>query len=105
ISADKKGRTMDKAAHKKNITPIPDGYSGTIKVVNAKSRIYADSAVLSYDLNETETIFGQDLTARYSTNGTWLRRNSAWQIIASQAHRYYEDPAIGKSDPKKFADF
>src|SRR5437867_1904524 len=34
-----------------------------------------------------------------------LRRNGEWQIIASQAHRYYEDPAIGKIDPKKFGDF
>jgi hypothetical protein len=105
IFADEKGRTMDKTALVADITPMPAGYSGTIKVVNAKSRIYADIAVLSYDLNETETIFGQNLTARYHTTDTWLRRNGAWQIIASQAHRYYEDPAIGKSDPKKFADF
>jgi hypothetical protein len=68
---------MDKAALVADITPMPDGYSGTIKVVNAKSRIYADTAVLSYDLNETETIFGQNLTARYHTTDTWLRRNSA----------------------------
>ena len=26
-------------------------------------------------------------------------------IIASQAHRYYEDPAVGKADAKKFGDF
>ena len=45
------------------------------------------------------------MTARYHVTDTWLRRNGEWQIIASQAHRYYEDPAIGKVDPKKFADF
>jgi Domain of unknown function (DUF4440)/Domain of unknown function (DUF3471) len=105
IFADEKGRIMDKPALIADITPMPAGYSGTIKVANAKSRIYADTAVLSYDCNETETIYGQNLTARYHTTDTWLRRNGAWQIIASQAHRYYEDPAIGPADPKKFADF
>ena len=105
IFADEKGRLMDKTALVADITPMPAGYSGTIKVANVKSRIYADTAVLSYDCNETETIFGQNLTARYHTTDTWLRRNGAWQIIASQAHRYYEDPAIGQADPKKFADF
>jgi len=53
---------------------------------------------LSYDANETETMFGQKETARYHTTDTWLRRNGEWQIIATQAHRYYEDPAIGKTD-------
>ena len=105
IFADEKGRTMDKTALIADITPMPAGYSGTIKVAKVQSRIYADTAVLSYDCDETETIFGQNLTARYHTTDTWLRRNSLWQIIASQAHRYYEDPAIGQADPKKFVDF
>jgi hypothetical protein len=45
------------------------------------------------------------LKARYHITDTWLQRDGNWQIIASQAHRYYEDPAVGKTDPKKFADF
>ena len=61
--------------------------------------------MLSYDADETETIFGQNLRARYHTTDTWLQRNGNWQIIASQAHRYYEDPAVGKGDPKKFAEY
>jgi hypothetical protein len=105
IFSDEKGRTLDKAKLVADITPLPAGYSGAIKIDNAQSRILGDTAVLSYDLNETETIFGQNLTARYHVTDTWLRRNGQWQIIASQAHRYYEDPAVGRIDPKKFADF
>lgn len=105
IYSDEKGRTLDKSALVADITALPEGYSGAIKVVNPKSRIEGDTAILSYDLNETETIFGQNLSARYHVTDTWLRRNGEWQIIASQAHRYYEDPAIGKVDPKKFADY
>ncbi|PYL77218.1 MAG: hypothetical protein DMF26_04810 [Verrucomicrobia bacterium] len=94
IFSDEKGRTMDKAKLVADITPMPAGHS-----------ILGDTAVLSYDLNETETIFGQNMTARYHTTDTWLRRNGEWKIIATQAHRYYEDPAVGKADPKKFADY
>ncbi len=105
IFSDEKGRTLDKTKLVADITPLPTGYSGTIKLDKVQSRIFTDTVVLSYDANETETIFGQNLTARYHVTDTWLRRNGDWQIIASQAHRYYEDPAVGKADPKKFADF
>jgi hypothetical protein len=105
IFADEKGRTMDKPKLVADITPMPAGYSGAIKIEPVQSRIYNNVAILSYDANEKETIFGQELSARYHVMDTWLRRDGNWQIIASQAHRYYEDPAIGKTDPKKFADF
>jgi hypothetical protein len=105
IFADEKGRILDKAKLVADITPMPAGYSGSIKIENVQSRVIDDTAVLSYDMNETETIFGQNLTARYHTTDTWLHRNGNWQIIASQSHRYYEDPAIGEADPRKFASF
>jgi hypothetical protein len=105
IFSDEKGRTLDKAKLIADITPMPAGYSGAIKIASVQSRIIGDTAVLSYDLNETEIIFGQRETARYHVTDTWLRRNGEWKIIASQAHRYYEDPTIGQADPKKFADY
>jgi len=103
--ADEKGHFFDKPKLIADITPLPTGYSGTIKIENAHSRIIGNTAVLSYDADETETIYAQNLKARYHITDTWLQRNGIWQIIASQAHRYYEDPAVGKADPKKFVKF
>ena len=103
IFADEKGRLFDKPKLIADIKSLPSGYSGTIKIENAQSRIIGNTAILSYDADETETIFGQNLKARYHITDTWLERNGNWQIIASQAHRYYEDPAVGNGDPKKFA--
>ena len=105
IFADEKGRVLDKPKLIADINPMPAGYSGAIKIANAQSRIIGSTAILSYDADETETIFGQNLKARYHVTDTWLQRNGNWQIIASQAHRYYEDPAVGKADPKKFPDY
>jgi hypothetical protein len=105
VFADEKGRQMDKAKLIADISPMPKGYSGTIKVVKPVSRIIGDTAILSYDCDEIETVFGQHLTTRYHATDTWLRRNGAWQIVASQTMRYYEDPAIGPADPAKFPEF
>jgi hypothetical protein len=102
---DEKGHNMNKVALLTDLQPLPTGYSGTIKVVKPQSLILGDTAILSYDCDETETIFGQNLTARYHATDTWLRRDGKWQIIASQTLRYYEDPAVGQADPKKFAGY
>jgi len=103
--ADEKGRQMDKAKLVADITPLPQGYSGTIKIAKPIIRIIGDTAILSYDLDETEIVFGQHLSARYHGTDTWLRRNGKWQIVASQTMRYYDDPAVGQADPAKFAQF
>ena len=103
--SDEKGRTFDKPKLVADIAPLPKGYSGTIKIENVISRIVGDTAVLSYDANETETIFGQELHARYHITDTWVQRNGQWQILASQAHRYYEDPAAGQIDERRFRDY
>jgi hypothetical protein len=102
---DEKGTNMNKAALVASISPLPTGYSGSIRLAKAQSHIEGDVAILSYDLDEKETIFGQDLTARYHATDTWMRRNGQWQIVAGQMLRYYEDPAPGKVDRAKFAEY
>ena len=102
IFHDEKGRSFDKTQVLADVTPMPKGYSGTIKVVRPQSIITRECAILSYDNDETETIFGQELHARYHTTDTWLYRQGEWQVAASQTMRYYEDPAVGQSDPARF---
>ena len=102
---DEKGRKMNKAALVADVTPLPPGYSGSIRMVGVQSRIRRNIAVLSYDMDETETIYGQELTARYHATDTWMRRNGQWQIIAGQVLRYYEDPAPGEVNPASFAEY
>jgi hypothetical protein len=102
---DEKGRGMDKPALVADIAPLPKGYSGTIKIVKPQSRILGQTAILSYDLDETETIYGQTVTARYHNTDTWMFRDGRWQIVASQALRYYQDPASIKLDTARLDDY
>jgi hypothetical protein len=102
---DEKGRAMGKDALLADLSPLPKGYSGSIQIVNAKSHIEPTYAVVSFDENEKETIFGQDMTARYHETDTWVPRNGQWQIVAGQVLRYYEDPAPGTADVARFPQF
>jgi hypothetical protein len=105
IFFDEKGRSMNKTALVADVAPLPKGYSGTIKVVNPQSRIIGTTAILSYDMDETEIIYGQKLKARYHETDTWLYRDNRWQIAASQVLRYYEDPNAGTVDPARLDDY
>jgi hypothetical protein len=106
IFADEKGRTLDKASLVADITPLPRDISGAIRIEHVQSRIAGTAAVLSYDLDESEDYFGQHLAnARYHVTDTWLFRDGAWQIVASQAMRHYADPAPGRVDPARLGDY
>jgi hypothetical protein len=73
---DEVGKDKNKAAVVADVAPLPPGYSGSIRVVNVKSHIENDIAIMSYDLDEKESVFGQELTARYHATDTWMRRRS-----------------------------
>lgn len=102
---DENGNNMNKEALVAGIVPLPAGYSGNIKVENVKSHIEGSVAILSYDLDETEIAYGQEMKARYHETDTWMRRGADWQIVAGQVLRYYEDPAPGVSDVKKYPEY
>jgi hypothetical protein len=100
-----KGRAMNKKALLDDLQPMPAGYSGVIKVVHPHATFAPGVAVLAYDCDETETIFGQELHARYHSVDTWLYREGKWQIAASQTMRYYDDPALGSTNDAHLDDF
>jgi hypothetical protein len=105
IFVDEVGHDMDKATLVAGLSALPPGFSGGIKVDKPESRIFGDTAVLSYDLDETEAVFGQKLSARYHETDTWRLRSGKWQIIAAQVLRYYEDPTPAIADPGKYPDY
>ena len=102
---DEKGRSMDKPKLVADITGLPKGYSGIIRVVEPQARILGNTAVFSYAMDETEVIYGQVEKARYHETDTWFYRDGRWQIVAAQIMRYYEDPAPGKTDIARLSDY
>lgn len=102
---DEKGRSLNKGALLTELSPLPAGILGSIRIAKAQSHIERNIAILSYDMDETETIYGQKMKARYHATDTWMRRNGEWQIVAGQVLRYYEDPPPGKADAGRYAEY
>jgi len=90
---DEKGGSYTKPTFLATLDPLPRGYSGSIKITHPQTIFGHGVAIFSYDAEEVETVFGNRMTARYHQTDTWLYRNDHWRIAASQAMRYYEDPA------------
>lgn len=102
---DEKGNNMNKETLVADIVPLPAGYSGSITMGKVQSHIDGDVAILSYDLDETEIAYGQEMRARYHETDTWMRHGRDWQIVGGQVFRYYEDPAPGVSDVKEYPEY
>jgi hypothetical protein len=105
IYFDEQGHDFDKKGLLASIEPLPSGLSGTIKVVKSKFNVQANTLIHSYDMDESESVHGQQVHARYHATDTWMVRNRQWQIVAGQVLRYYEDPAPGVADARKLRDY
>jgi hypothetical protein len=105
IIHDEKGGSYTKSTFLATVAPLPPGYSGSIKVTHPQTIFALGVAILSYDSDEVETVFGNPMTARYHQTDTWLYRKHLWQIAASQIMRYYEDPARGTMNAAILSDY
>jgi len=84
IYTDENWKVLTKKDLVDGMSPLPKGYSGTIKVSNVRSRINGDAAVLSWEALEEEFVLGQRLAPVYLVTDTYFRRNGRWQLVAEQ---------------------
>lgn len=81
---DEFGRRQTKKEAVESMHPLPEGFSGSIELRDARVHVYGDTAVLDCEEYETETVFGQKLVVRYLTMNTYVRRDGAWKVVAMQ---------------------
>ncbi len=53
-------------------------------IADMKVKVYGDAAVVTYTTNDKGKYKGQDVTGRYRWTDVFVRRGSAWQIVAGQ---------------------
>jgi len=82
IVTNEDGAVFDKARMLKDITPLPAGFSGEIKVRDLTVRQLGDAAVVHYWLVEVEQIFGQTLRTKYVETDTYRRAGDSWKLLA-----------------------
>lgn len=81
---DENGDTSTKAELLAQLRPLPNGYSGSIKIVDAKVDLHGDTAILRDRAVENETVFGQTLVTEYRSTDTYMRMDGEWKLVASQ---------------------
>lgn len=83
IVIDEFGRRQDKAEAVRSIHAFPPGFSGSIEIRDPELRIHGDTAVLSGEFFERESVFDQKLLVRYIFSNTFVRRDGDWKLLAS----------------------
>jgi len=83
IYTDENWHILNKKDLLDGLSPLPKGYSGSIRMASIQSRISGDAAVLSYRALEEENVFGQKLTPIYLVTDTYFKRDGHWQLVAS----------------------
>jgi len=86
------GTIETKASLLPQLTPLPPGITGSLVVESFTVHEHGDTAVVIHVDRESESYFGQHLTAKYVTTAVWRRRDGRWRLIANQVHVQLSDP-------------
>jgi Domain of unknown function (DUF4440) len=92
VEIDESGARLDKNELLKDFGPLPQGMSGTIAIQKAQVSDFGEFAVMRYDLDEHENVFGQQLHVIYRATDTWRREEGRWRLVASQTMTVAQDP-------------
>jgi len=78
------GEVTDKAKFLAQLRPLPPGFRGKIVIRDLTVRDLGATAVVHYWMDESETIFAQELKTRYVATDTWRRSGATWRAVAMQ---------------------
>src|SRR5579863_3289448 len=66
------------------LKPLPQGFSGRIKIRDLMLQDFGNTAVVQYWMDEWEAIFDQQLRTTYVETDSYHRIGKTWQIVAMQ---------------------
>ena len=106
IYAEEDDSYKGKAGMLKEIAPLPNGLSGTIKIELLSYHEEGDVAVALCRQDEIEHYYGQIIYAKYLTNTTWSKHPDGWKMIAAQVLAERTDPpaiTLSATELKQYA--
>jgi hypothetical protein len=78
------GEVTDKAKFLAELHPLPPGFQGHIVIRDLTVRDLGATAVVHYWIDESETIFAQELKTLYVATDTYRRTGDTWRALAMQ---------------------
>jgi len=93
VYVDENGVIMDRSQFLKQLTPLPTGVSGNIRIDSYQLTLEGNVAIVVHTDGEEEFYHGQTLHARYLTTETWVRNDKDWKLLLLHAYAILNDPA------------
>lgn len=87
------------------LTPLPAGLVGHIKVTDYTLQRHGDSAVATYIANENLDYHGQPIRTKFRTTDTWQSTPGGWKMVASMTLAALDDPPAVALPPAKLAEY
>jgi ketosteroid isomerase-like protein len=92
VYVDENGVILDRAEFMKQLTPLPPGASGSLRIVSYSAHITGDLAAVIHTDDEQENYHGQMLSTRYLMTETWRREAGEWKLHMVHAYAILKDP-------------
>jgi hypothetical protein len=92
VYVDESGTIMDRAEFLKQLTPLPAGASGSLKISSYTAHVAGDLATVIHLDDEQEQYHGQTLTAQYLTTETWRLEGGEWKLHLIHTYAVLKDP-------------
>lgn len=99
------GTVLTKSQLVKQTRPLPEGVSGTIRLIDFKVAVHGPVAVASYVNDEHETYHGHELHCQYRSTDTWLQTPAGWRLIAGQILALRTDPPALPLDARQMEEY
>ncbi len=105
IYVDEAGNVNSRAEIIKQISPLPEGISGNIRVNPVAFHRNGEVAIFVHRDDETENYFGQTLHAEYLSFSTWQKTRDGWRLIGAQVLATLKEPPPMALPPAKLDEY
>ena len=83
---------LTKAELLKELTPLPAGLVGHVKITDYKLQRHGDAAVATYIADESLDYHGQLIRTKFRTTDAWRQTAAGWKMISSMTLAVLNDP-------------
>jgi Domain of unknown function (DUF4440) len=87
------------------IRPLPAGYEGELRIENARFSTAGDLALLTYDIREKLSLYGQTLHTHFRSTDVYRRAGGTWKLFTKQSLVIPSELAPVAVDASRYADY
>jgi hypothetical protein len=92
VYVDENGQIMQRAEFLKQLTPLPAGASGSIKISDDSASFQIDIAIVIHTDDEAENYHREMLHAQYLMTETWQHGGGNWKLLLVHVYAVLHDP-------------